>query len=572
MGLFDLEKNLQRFKNVVSSMSNPNTMSDYDYVNKNFSISKAEEAANNLSIGRRLNALGDAFKGGDYYETADKYSDNIRDRYTNNRQNVRKDISDDIVNTGNAVANTAAMTNEFVNQSTVPEQIAAPALANQSVGLSNTGQVLANTLASNILPAQTQISENTAQAGTIANNQALKMNPKLLEGQNLLNKGKQLANETIGINNLTQGDVNKANLRALNLGNNAKFQDMKHANIMNPLLQNAQQAANTATNLANEQARAMNPKLLNLQDKLNAAQFTQNQIQRQIARGNNKAPFMLGGTAENNFKDGQVVRMNPMNGQIEIENVSPAIRDLYAAEEMKNYNASAAKSGAVKHPTRGGFITKSEQAADKTFAKKVGEHKPALVQNNKKVMNEIITRLDDEDLTGLSANPLKFFQSMSRLVDPDGSLGIAAIFDSTALDAQEKVAGVIQQQLRETLGAQFTQKEGMLLISRAYNPKLDESMNKQRLASWLNVMQLGENYFQQKVNWYNTYGTIAGFDQTGKLMAGVVNARDRTKTIMDTQDDKLEPNTNNNNAATQDNTSNADLSLDEIMSKYTTNG
>ena len=564
MGLGDLDSFIGKMKNAWQNMTSPATLQDYKYVNQNMSISKAEEAAQNLSVGRRLNALGDAFKGGDYYETTDKYADNIRDRYAKHRQDIRSNISDDNTIASQGIQNTSAMTNEFVNQSTTNEQIAAPKLANQSAALSNTSQVLANALASNILPAQTQISENQATAGKLLNEYHNKLYPMQLTGQTLLNTSQRLGNETAGINNLTLGDINRANLRGLNLGNNAQFQEMQHAYKMNPLLQAAQEATNTSTNLANEQARAMNPKLLNMQDKLNAGQFTQNQIQRQIATGNNKAPFMLGGSAENDFKDGQIVRMNPMSGQLEVENVSPAIKNLYAAQEMKNWNASAAKSGAVKHPTRGGFITKSEQAADKTFAKIIGEYKPALVQNNKKVMSEIITRLDDEDLTGLSVNPLKFFQTMSRLVDPDGSLGMAAVFDSTALDAQEKVAGVIQQQLRETLGAQFTQKEGMLLISRAYNPKLDESMNKQRLASWLNVMQLGENYFQQKVNWYNTHGTIAGFDQTGKLMAGVVNAHDRTKTIMDQQDEGLESENSDN---TSDNTSdnNSDNTSDQNL-------
>lgn len=556
MGLGDLDTFIGKMKNTWQKMTSPATLNDYNYVNQNMSISKAEEAAQNLSLGRRLNALGDAFKGGDYYETADKYADNIRDRYAKHRQDIRSNVSDDNTIAGQGIQNTAAATNEFVNQSTVPEQIAAVNLANQSVGLSNTGQVLANALASNILPAQTQISENQAKSGQLLNDYHSKMYPLQIRGEGLANTSLSLQNQAAGINNQTLGAQNLANLRGTNLSNNQLFQQMKHDHAMQPLLQNAQVLSNAAQTSLNAHNKAMYPMLENQQQKINAAQHWQNQITKANATGNNKAPFMLGGTAENNFKDGQVMRMNPNTGLIEPVQVSPAIKNLYAAEEMKDWNSSAAKSGKVKHPTRGGFITKSEEAADKEFAKIIGKHKPALLKNNKKVMQEVINQLDDEDLTGLSANPLKFFQTLSRMVDDDGALGMKAIFDKKGLNAQELVAGVIQQQLRETLGAQFTQKEGMLLIQRAYNTKLDEDQNKQRLASWLNVMNLGENYFQQKVNWFNTHGTIQGFDQTGQLMAGVVNARDKTKIIMDQQDGELEPNSTSNNS---DNTSDQDL-------------
>jgi len=567
MGLGDLDTFIGKMKNSWQKMTSPATLNDYNYVNQNMSISKAEEAAQNLSLGRRLNALGDAFKGGDYYETADKYADNIRDRYAKHRQDVRSNVSDDNTIASQGIQNTAAATNEFVNQSTVPEQIAATRLANQSVGLSNTGQVLDNTLKSNTLPANTQILENQAKSGQLLNDYHSKMYPLQIRGEGLANTSLSLQNQAAGINNQTLGAQNQANLRGTNLANNQLFQQMKHDHAMNPLLQNAQVLSNEAQTSLNAHNKAMYPMLQNQQQKINAAQHWQNQITKANATGNNKAPFMLGGTAENNFKDGQVMRMNPNTGLIEPVQVSPAIKNLYAAEEMKNWNSSAAKSGAVKHPTRGGFITKSEQAADKTFAKQVGEHKPALVQNNQAVMEQVIEELDDEDLTGFSANPLKFFTNISRMVDPDGSLGIAAILDSEGLDAQQRVAGVIQQQLRETLGAQFTQKEGMLLIDRAFNPRLSEEKNKRRLASWLNVMKLGNRYYQNKVNWYNTHGTIAGFDQTGKLLAGVYNAANTAEKIMKSNSDDVEKKELNSS----DNTTTSDESLDDIMSNYTTN-
>jgi len=92
-------------------------------------------------------------------------------------------------------------------------------------------------------------------------------------------------------------------------------------------------------------------------------------------------------------------------------------------------------------------------------------------------------------------------------------MGLRAIVDSESLDTQELVAGVIQKNLRETLGAQFTQREGMLLIQRAYNPQLDPKTNSKRLQA---AAMLAEAYVkaqQNKLDYYNTNnGSIAGYN------------------------------------------------------------
>ena len=574
MGLGDLDKFIGTLKNSWQAMTSPATLNDYNYVNQNMSISKAEEAANNLSIGRRLDALGDAFKGGSYYETADKYADNIRDRYAKHRQDVRSNVSDDNTIAGQGIQNTAAMTNEFVNQSTVDDQILQPKLANRSTVLSNIGQNLNNTLAARTQDSNVNILANTAESGTIANQQALKMNPKLLEGQNLLNEGKRLANETIGINNLTLGDINRANLRGLNLGNNQLFQQMKHDQVMNPLLQNAQVLSNDAQSALNAHNKTMYPMLQNQQQKLLAAQHWQNQISRAQALGNNEAPFMLGGTMEKNFTDGTVVRLNPTSGRYEPIKVTPAIKNLYAAEETKKLKQWEAEQGLVRHPIFDRYLSDGEIQADKEFNKEVvGGRDPGLNKNNQIVINEVIDQLENKDLTGYSWNPLNFHKNVARAIDRESDLGIWNIVDPAGANAQQLVAGVIQQQLRATLGAQFTQKEGMLLIQRAYNPGLSEEYNIRRLKSWQNLMNITAQYQQAKIN-YNAEkgGTIAGFDYNGEHMKKVDQAIRNVNTVMnETGGDGFGgSNSNTNNA---DNLSTGGLNLNQndndLINKWT---
>jgi hypothetical protein len=58
-----------------------------------------------------------------------------------------------------------------------------------------------------------------------------------------------------------------------------------------------------------------------------------------------------------------------------------------------------------------------------------------------------------------------------------------------AVDIEERVAGVTQGTLKETLGAQFAQKEGEGFIKRGYNPSLDEAVNARRVAGQIKILK-----------------------------------------------------------------------------------
>lgn len=76
------------------------------------------------------------------------------------------------------------------------------------------------------------------------------------------------------------------------------------------------------------------------------------------------------------------------------------------------------------------------------------------------------------------------------------------IFAPNAKIARDSVRGVVQGTLRETLGAQFTQKEGEGIMDRAYDPALPESENKKRVAALF--MKLSEAA-QAKTDMMNYY-------------------------------------------------------------------
>jgi hypothetical protein len=84
-----------------------------------------------------------------------------------------------------------------------------------------------------------------------------------------------------------------------------------------------------------------------------------------------------------------------------------------------------------------------------------------------------------------------------------------------SLNAKQLVEQVVQRNVREILGAQFTQVEGENMVKRAYDDRLPEIENAQRLQRLLTAMKIGADQKQAQVEYWNKNNTISGF--TGKL-------------------------------------------------------
>lgn len=93
---------------------------------------------------------------------------------------------------------------------------------------------------------------------------------------------------------------------------------------------------------------------------------------------------------------------------------------------------------------------------------------------------------------------------------------VLAGINPEAINQRELVEEVVQRNLRVTLGAQFTAKEGDNLIKRAYNRNLPEAMNAARLRRLAQLIE-GRAQQLQSLNQYMLQnGTSAGWD--GSLM------------------------------------------------------
>jgi hypothetical protein len=95
-----------------------------------------------------------------------------------------------------------------------------------------------------------------------------------------------------------------------------------------------------------------------------------------------------------------------------------------------------------------------------------------------------------------------------------------------AIDARDNVEAVVQRNLRLILGAQFTEKEGVRLIARAYNTNLTEAENAGRVRRLLLQMTTAASQKQAMSDWFMEHGTLNGWTGAMPSIADFENAID----------------------------------------------
>jgi len=88
---------------------------------------------------------------------------------------------------------------------------------------------------------------------------------------------------------------------------------------------------------------------------------------------------------------------------------------------------------------------------------------------------------------------------------------VQAFTNPNAVDAQENVAGVVQQSMKEIMGTQFTEREGAQLIARAFNPQLSPEVNARRLAMLMEQLKGQAKAKQSMVDYIDLNGTLTGY-------------------------------------------------------------
>ena len=170
------------------------------------------------------------------------------------------------------------------------------------------------------------------------------------------------------------------------------------------------------------------------------------------------------------------------------------------------YKFLEGKKAAEDRGANGGVnLTSGQKAIDGKFAENYSEWKQGGFEDVQKNLS---------DLKGA----LVQLKSGRTLTGPvTGSLPdvVRAVTNPESLAVRDRVSNVVQRNLREILGAQFTQVEGDRLIARAYNERLSEAENARRVENLVKQIQAAAEQKQEAVAYFEKNGTLAGF--TGKI-------------------------------------------------------
>lgn len=86
------------------------------------------------------------------------------------------------------------------------------------------------------------------------------------------------------------------------------------------------------------------------------------------------------------------------------------------------------------------------------------------------------------------------------------------IVNPESIETREAVEEVVQRNLREVLGAQFTEKEGERLIKRAYNDNLSEAENAKRVGRLITQIETAARQKADAMSYFEKNGTLSGWE------------------------------------------------------------
>ena len=179
----------------------------------------------------------------------------------------------------------------------------------------------------------------------------------------------------------------------------------------------------------------------------------------------------------------------------------------YDAERLAQIEAQkkAAEQGRIGQTVLTDAQIKSDQAFGDWYTKEWlvkggGSTEATYLESLKGVRDTLVdAEKSGESITGVSQGVLSKFPTTQAFFNPEGAV------------AQDRIAGVAQLSLKAILGGQFSEREGELLIQRAYNPLLSEAENIERLTQLINRIEKAEKAKQSIVEYYEENNSVAGY-------------------------------------------------------------
>ena len=179
----------------------------------------------------------------------------------------------------------------------------------------------------------------------------------------------------------------------------------------------------------------------------------------------------------------------------------------YDAERLAEIEAQkkAAEQGRIGQTVLTDAQIKSDEEFGKWYTnewlvKGGGSTEATYLESLKGVRDTLVdAEKSGESITGVSQGVLTKFPVAQAFFNPEGAV------------VQDRIAGVAQLSLKAILGGQFSEREGELLIQRAYNPLLSEAENIERLTQLINRIEKAEKAKQSIVEYYEENNSVAGY-------------------------------------------------------------
>ncbi len=221
----------------------------------------------------------------------------------------------------------------------------------------------------------------------------------------------------------------------------------------------------------------------------------------------------------------------------------PDLTDAQVLEKIESVEKAPKTVVSVDYGKEGG-PPKSFEFVDKSFAPDAVKWGSGGATDAVKNLNQIRDVVQDINMAVSEGRT-----TSGPLVGVQNDL-VQSFVNPEATDIRNRVQEVVQRNLREILGAQFTQAEGMALIERAYNQRLTPEMNLRRLDALLEQMSTAATAKQQMYEHFMKEGTLYGYRAGATLptldqLHGVMDVFDRQQGL-DTSD--LRPKTSGSSA------------------------
>lgn len=153
-------------------------------------------------------------------------------------------------------------------------------------------------------------------------------------------------------------------------------------------------------------------------------------------------------------------------------------------------------------------LTEGQKALDKAYAKDYADY---VAGGGFAQAKGDISKLD-KVLEEMEKNKDMFTGPVDTLTETLGGFeAVRAVTNPRLQDLKDRLEQIIQQDLRKTLGAQFTEKEGKLFMERSFNPKLGAKENIDRLRMFVADVKKRAEQKDRSAKYFEKHGTLQGF-------------------------------------------------------------